>query len=387
VFDNNDFIYTDSTVNRVFGLFSENARNFNTQRLKTYAGYANAEYEVVNGLSVQAAARYTQADRSFAGCTADSGDGSLAAILNALQGALKGPTNVIPIPDGGCSTLNKSTFNPGLQVDELDQHNISWRAGLNWKPTSTALLYANVSKGYKAGSFPTLSASISTQYAPITQEALLAYEAGFKLGLLDRKLELRGAGFYYDYKNKQIRGRYLDPVFGALEALVNIPKSRVIGFELAADWRPLPGLLLSPAVTMVDSKIQGTFTNYTIQETLGNFAGEAFPYTPKWQVQFNGEYRHDLNDKYIGFLGSNLSYQSMTNGGFGELPLYRLREYALLDLRAGIETRSGQYRLTIWGKNVTSQYYWVFAGRGIDTNIRYPGMPATYGATFSARFK
>jgi iron complex outermembrane recepter protein len=35
-------------------------------------------------------------------------------------------------------------------------------------------------------------------YAPVKQESVLAYETGFKLTALDRKLSLTGAAYYYD---------------------------------------------------------------------------------------------------------------------------------------------------------------------------------------------
>jgi iron complex outermembrane recepter protein len=387
VFDKDVFEYQDGTVNTVFGVPTEASDNFNTQQLRTHAIYGNAEYQVLNDLSWQGAVRFTQVNRDFTGCTADSGNGKLAEVFDILQGAIKGPSNVVPIANGGCVTLNQDTLDPGIQTGRLDQNNVSWRTGPSWTPRPNTLLYFNVSKGYKAGSFPTLAASFNTQFEPVSQESLLAYEGGFKVGLLNNTLEVRGAGYYYDYTDKQIRGRYLDPIFGALEALVNVPKSRVIGFELSADWRPIEGLTISPAVTMVNSKIEGNFTNYTILETTGNFSGEAFPYTPEWQSQVNINYRHPINAYYNGFIGGNVTYQSATNGGFGDLPLYNIRSYTLVDLQAGVETASGKYRLTVWGRNVTNEYYWMFAGRSIDTDFRYAGMPATYGVTFHALFR
>src|SRR3546814_5757601 len=69
------------------------------------------------------------------------------------------------------------------------------------------LLYANVSKGYKAGSFPGVSAGTFAQYAAVTRESLVDYEAGFKTTLFDRKVTLNGGVFYYDYKNKQLRAK------------------------------------------------------------------------------------------------------------------------------------------------------------------------------------
>src|SRR3546814_12414502 len=96
---------------------------------------------------------------------------------------------------------------------------------VNYKATPTLLLYANVSKGYKAGSFPGVSAGTFAQYAAVTQESLVAYEAGFKTTLFDRKVTLNGVVFYYDYKNKQLRAKIVDPSLTQLDGLVNIPKS------------------------------------------------------------------------------------------------------------------------------------------------------------------
>src|SRR3546814_10275623 len=82
---------------------------------------------------------------------------------------------------------------------------------------SDILLYANVAKGYKAGSAPHLSGAIFDAYAPVKQESLLDYEVGFKAQLMDRRLSINGAAFYYDYKNKQTRAKFVDPIFGALD--------------------------------------------------------------------------------------------------------------------------------------------------------------------------
>jgi outer membrane receptor protein involved in Fe transport len=63
---------------------------------------------------------------------------------------------------------------------QLNEHNLSWRANASYKSAGNGLIYAAVSKGYKAGSFPTTAARASLQFAPVKQESLMAYEVGFK---------------------------------------------------------------------------------------------------------------------------------------------------------------------------------------------------------------
>src|SRR3546814_3912312 len=110
---------------------------------------------------------------------------------------------------------------------------LSWKVGVDFKPVAGSLFYANVTKGYKAGSFPTIGAATVSQYRPVVQESVITYEAGFKQELFDRSVLLTGAGFYYDYRNKQLRGFFDQPPFGTVFALDNVPKSTVKGGELA----------------------------------------------------------------------------------------------------------------------------------------------------------
>jgi outer membrane receptor protein involved in Fe transport len=129
----------------------------------------------------------------------------------------------------------------GLLKTHLNEHNVSWSGGLDWQATDTLLAYANVSRGYKAGGFPTLPASYYLAVAPVTQEKVTDYEAGFKAQFLGRRLLVNGAAFYYDYTNKQLKSRIIDPIFGVLTALVNIPKSTIRGAEFEVHARPLTG--------------------------------------------------------------------------------------------------------------------------------------------------
>lgn len=357
----------ESSTRYVHDLLNENQQN-----VVNKAVYASGDVDLTRTVSITGGIRYTQTDRSYEGCSRDSGDGLAAAVFGT--------------PVGACVTATPT--GPGLVLNQLNQNNVSWRAGINYKPANDTLVYANVSKGYKAGSFPILSAISYQQLDPVTQESLLAYEGGFKAALFGKTLQLNAALFYYDYKNKQIRGKVFVPIFNNLETLVNVPKSHVLGFEVSANWRPAHGVTISPSITMVKSKIDGTFINYTSSGTLGNFSGEPFPYTPKWSGNTDAEYKWRLGDGDVtAFVGTNISYQTRTFGGFGQLPDYKIRGYVLVDLRAGVEAADGKWRASVFGHNVTNQYYWTTADHFTDAITRYAGMPVTYGVSLAYRFR
>jgi len=69
-----------------------------------------------------------------------------------------------------------------------------------------------------------------------------------------------------------------------------------------------------------------------------------------------------------------------------EESLLRIPSFTLLDLRAGIESDQGRWRVEIWGRNVTNRFYVTGATRNSDFTTRFTGMPATFGISLRYRF-
>ena len=208
-----------------------------------------------------------------------------------MESALHGGAAVPPVTPFECEQF-LANGSIGAVNTKLDQSNVPWRVGVDWKVRPDDLLYATVSRGFKAGSSPILGGASYIQYTPVVQESLLAYEVGAKLSFFDHSLDLDASVFRYDYRNKQVLGRISDPLglFGAIQALVNIPRSREDGAELQTRWRPLSGLTLSAAATYLQSKVTSDFYNYSQYPTgptdLIDFKGESFPNAPTWSLNY-----------------------------------------------------------------------------------------------------
>jgi iron complex outermembrane receptor protein len=389
---------TGSTSNAGLNFIIQNGYRSNTLR-RDYAFFGNVEVDVAPGLTLKGGARYTNSLTGVNLCNTDLGDGRIAALVSGLSAALSGGPAPVVRPGIDCISLN-SSFQVGQPFnDKLKQNNTSWRVGIDYKLSRDMLLYANVSRGYKAGSYPTISASSEAQYIPVTQESVTAYEAGAKLTTADRMFTANVAGFYYDYRNKQIRGKTLDPIFGVLNALVNVPKSRLYGAEIEAGLRPFAGLNLGASITYVESKVQ----RYTGTNVLGiqqDFAGSSIPFSPKWQAQFSGEYRWDVGE-VKPFVGADLNLRSSTIAYIGGSDLtippspvnsmapgvtrpFAIKGYETVDLRVGAEW--GQWKAMVWGKNVFDKYYWQNVISAFDTVYRLAGRPASYGITVGYKF-
>ncbi len=408
--------FSDISTAPVFGYTG--AYVYSDQHMRNYAFFANGELDLGDRVTLKAGARYTNARRRAATCTGDPGDGSFAGAFDGLANAIQlgfypvagfTPTG-IPVPPigDGCAPLDNitadgspATYLPGEYRGVLKENNISWRLGVDFKPSNTTLLYVNAAKGYKAGSFPIASAATWEQFLPVTQESLLSYEAGFKIGLFDRRLHLSGAAFYYDYKDKQLRSKIVDPIFGVLDALDNIPKSRMIGVELDATLTPVEGLTLSASGSILDSKIKRFIGPNTAGVDI-DYAGSVIPYTPKYQLRLAADYKWKMGstEPFIGLVYSTRSKAVANIGGARGLVItsdfassvavadtYTIAGYSLVDARAGASFNDGQWKLTVFGKNIFNKYYQTNIFTDYDTIGRFAGQPATYGVTVSFKLR
>ncbi len=113
-------------------------------------------------------------------------------------------------------------------------------------------------------------------------------------------------------------------------------------------------------------------------------------------------YSWAMMDGWTAFVGTNVNYQEKTNSFFVDeckepgLPCTRedagqisgdttlpVPERTLVDVRAGIENNN--WRVWLWGRNVTDEYYWTRHSKVNDTILKLTAMPRTYGisATYS----
>jgi iron complex outermembrane recepter protein len=402
IFENQITDYSQDSEDDAANLYIDTSGNTVQQDIKNIAGFANLEYDISPQFTVRGGARYTSSQDSATICGYSPGDGHVAELFNIL-GNLLGKVPFTPITGNECYTLNQNQV-PGFPyVSTLKQDNVSWRGGLDFHANDDTLLYANVSRGYKAGSFPSLSAATYAQLQPVTQESVTAYEAGIKSEFMEHRAQLNGAAFYYDYLNKQIEGKENDPIFGPLNILVNVPKSRVYGMEGDLTVQPFLGMTLNASITYLQSKVQ-SYTGIDVLGNTENFAGDRLPFTPAWSGRINADYRFEIPDGGRPFVGMSVDGQTSsdtviggdnivfpTGPGDRVLPglsrVYQIDPYATVDARMGYETADGRWKVMLWGKNILNKYYWTNVYTSNDATARWAGMPATFGVTFTFKLK
>lgn len=402
--ENQRINFSDGTSSRPQTLDFFSVEGELIQDIRSYAVFANAEYSLTDRLDVKASARFTDTEIEASHCIQDADGGLTNTVLNGLGGLLGGGTPFVPLGTGGpgCISLNFDGVPNEIFTDTLSEDNVSWRVGADYDLSDSTLLYGLVARGYKAGSYPSLPAAASwDQFLPVVQEEVTAYEAGIKSTLANGLAQFNAAAFFYDYKDKQVRGKIPDPVFATLDALVNVPESHLTGVEAELTLRPADRLTLSGAVTYLDSEVD-EYTGYSVIATTAaevtDFSGEPLPFTPELSYSLNVDYRVPLNGGDL-FFGGTYHGQSDSDAAFGGSSIvypntppdsaltpfiFKIEDYALLDLRAGYD--GGNWMFTVWGKNVTDEYYFPTVIPGSDTASRIAGRPATFGATLSMEF-
>ena len=352
-------------------------RNIANQRVRSYAAFATAHKPLTGKLSLDLGIRYTRQNRRFAGCLSDPLYAAVTAII------FPSPPGAPPLADpDNCATLDAATFQrAGLIKQRLNESNLSWRAGLNWRPSARDLIYGNVTRGYKGGAFTPLPALLSSQLQPVSQEKVTAYEMGYKYNN-SKTFSLEAAVFYYDYADKQLLGATTFPFFGPLPTLVNVPATSVRGAEVQLTYAPTDGLKLSGGITHVASRVDRSFRSLDPFGQVIDIKGNAFPNTPRWQGVADIDYALAAGADHFVDFGIGGNFRSASNAGFGNNPVFRLNGYALIDARLGYRPRSGNWRVELWGRNIFNRFYVTNTSYQFDVYSRTAGMPATYGITF-----
>ncbi|UZW56377.1 TonB-dependent receptor [Sphingobium sp. JS3065] len=402
--------FTISSINGTFAMFGitdplESSPVFVSSRYKTLSAFGNIDYKITDALKIHAGIRYSETKAKSSGCmlTGEGDEVGFSMLYSFVRSQLGlGPVSIAP---GGCQSAS-ATYEPGLGRFKLKEHSVPFRVGIDWDVAPRTMVYANVSRGFKGASYPVLGSTRLDAFEAAKQEELTAYEVGFKSSLLNRSLQLNGAAFYYDYKDKQLLGSVFDPIFGPGPKLINVPKSRVYGAELQIDWVPVEGLTIAGGATYLKTKILGCspadaapgtagcqsdgFYNYDGYGSLINLTGQRFAFAPELSGNLDVQYKIAIRDDLNAFIGGSVQAQSSVLQRLGENfalgaadpnRITKQNAYALVDVRLGVSGRDDRWSAFIWGRNVTNKYYKTSTFYSSDTTVGFIGRPATYGLT------
>lgn len=242
------------------------------------------------------------------------------------------------------------TYPGGVPTPYVDKDSKTLWAGkvqFEYRPNSDTLLYVGVNRGVKAGSYNAqLNGGLATPASAIKygDETLWSYEGGFKLSMLDNKVRLNGAIYYYDYKN------YQSFLFTGVAGLVINADARTIGGELSLQANPMPGLDIALAISQFDAVVKDVPLRVG-----GPIRKDLKPtYAPETQASAIVRYGWDMFGGEMSVNG-NLSYSSSYYYNLRNFDADKFGAYANLDLGIGWVSADKMFELGLNVDNVTNK--------------------------------
>ncbi|MFT5794103.1 MAG: outer membrane receptor protein involved in Fe transport [Candidatus Azotimanducaceae bacterium] len=231
---------------------------------------------------------------------------------------------------------------------QFDPDETLWggRLALQYTPQAGQMYYVSLSRGYKAGGFNT-DGSLDADLREFSSESLLELELGAKLNLMDDRLTLRGAVFYDQRRDQQVKSSLLrarpNGSTEFIEYLGNAAEGTNRGIELETQWLALDTLTLYANVGLLRAR----FDEF-INEAGVDLAGRDQAQAPRYTYSYGGQWR-------LGNWQSDLSVDGKDDFFFSDR--HELRSTSLALLNANISYVQPDWQLRLWGRNLTNKDY------------------------------
>ena len=335
-----------------------------TQKLDSGSIYFDGRYKLTSTTNLTAGIRYTYDARTFVGG--------------------RGVTQTLVTVGGVPTIVDNPPVTTRRDSDQVGK--LTYRVVLDQKLANDVMLYASFSTGFKSGGFP----GNSPTNPVLKPETVNAYEVGLKGTLFDRRLRFALAGFWYDYKNLQVTR-----VISGAPVSENAAAARIKGIELEGEVAITDGLRFTYGAQYLDAKylsypdlrsfvpIAGSLLN--ANGPIIDAAGLRLRLAPKWT--FNAGLSETIS---LGSSGSiNLSANYMYNDGYYFYADNRVFQPAfhILNARAGWTSEDKRFEISLFGKNLANERYFVAAQAG-QTNGDFGayGEPRRYGIELGVKF-
>ncbi len=276
--------------------------------------------------------------------------------------------------------------------DENDWDNISGLIRLEYNLSDNGFLYGSIATGYRSGGF-NLAGGTDAGIDSFDEETLTSYEVGYKGTLLDEKMNLEVAAFFYDYEDLQVSQTFIDLDTGAQgNELNNAAEAEVYGVEAQVNWLLTEQLSVSGNYAYADAEYEDfeTIDSASLSTEVVNLKGNKLNRAPENKVGLAGHYWVPMNDN--GDLMFTVTYSWVdemytdsfnTEGG-------KLDDWGRTDARVTWTNAAEDLAVTAYIKNIEDDRNATDASRGTSTAgfIRTETLtdPQMYGVRVNYKF-
>lgn len=237
-------------------------------------------------------------------------------------------------------------FGPVRGAQDASWSQWSGRVGLEYRPAERVLVYANASRGFKAGAL-----NVGAFTPAVDPEIILNYEIGAKYGAPDGRFDVSTAVFSSSYSDLQVV--QIGPLS---QILANAAEASIKGVEVEANVRPASGLRIGLNASWLDA----TFDRFSATDqrrgfALFNLAGNRLPLTSEWQVGALVSY--EWRAPGGGGLTATGSYGWRSETFFTEFNTADAAQDAVGRLDLGLQWTDPGDRVTVsvFGRNLTDE--------------------------------
>lgn len=335
-------------------------QNFYALDTKSYAAFAQVEYDLSSTVTAIIGARQTWDRKKFSldvGCGFDF-------LVNEVPTA------------GNCSFFAPLVQGTGLPTTQSREDDWSGNVELDWKPNDDVLVYGKAVRGYKAGGF---NGGIINFFLPeaVTYdgETPLTYEAGLKASFLDGKARLNASVFYTDYKGFQTFTQN-----GANLIVFNVDATSK-GSEIELILSPVSGLDVLLGASILDA----------VQKDVvgpGGILDRPMPNAPDFTFNALARYSWPVFGGMMAVQG-DMNYRGERSLAAIDHPALEGNSYAVANASVEWTTEDDRWSVKVWGKNLFDKTYYpsTFDLSGLTGQFEpMVAAPRWFGATVAFRY-
>jgi iron complex outermembrane receptor protein len=312
---------------------------------------------------------YDKGEQSNFTSNVTSADGPTNGVF--IANLIPGPAPFSGFAPGCSGNASNDTAQCGFSKSEP-----TGKIGLDYTTDAGNLLYLTVSRGYRASAFNAQAFFQPGELTVAKPEIINAYEVGTKSRFLDNRLQFNSAIFYYQYRDQQVLS--VDPIT-AQQRLINLDRSRIAGAEFELDARPIPRLLLSTGLGLLDTRVQaGVISGVSV-------VGNQLTSAPRVSASAAAEWTFFSNDRWNGSVRLDGTYS--TRQYFDPNNQLPQTSYGLLNARLSVRSASDRYGIAVWGNNLLDKFYFTnrIAVPGFGFIYNHEGDPLMFGITLDYR--
>ncbi|MBT0586395.1 TonB-dependent receptor [Alteromonas oceanisediminis] len=276
---------------------------------------------------------------------------------------------------------------PAVSDINREDDNLSWELSTSYQLTPDSMVFGRVASGFRAQSIQGRDVAFLLFPTTAESETIMSYEVGYKSDLLDNRVRLNTAVFYYEIDDIQ-----LSAVGGATNSnqLLNADQGTGVGFEVDLEVLVTSDFLVTAGFAYADTELNddtlataacgsGLCTVLDPLDANGNalLDGNSFQQAPETTFNLAGRYTYETENGEI-YVYADYVYQGDTNMALYESIEFQTDGQFEIGLRIGYIDYVHDYSIALFGRNITDEDN-VKGFVDFSNNTGFVNDPAVYG--------